>query len=68
MCHHTFVSTALAFYMRGAKIVFADVRSDTFNIDEKSIEKLITKKTKAICTSSLFRCFSKHGQNNENSK
>ena len=29
--------------MRGAKIVFADVRSDTFNIDEKSIEKLITK-------------------------
>ena len=46
---YTFVSTALAFYMRGAKIVFADVRSDTFNIDEKSIEKLITKKTKAIC-------------------
>jgi len=46
---YTFVSTALAFYMRGAKIVFADVKNDTFNIDENSIEKLITKKTKAIC-------------------
>lgn len=46
---YTFVSTALAFQMRGAKIIFADVRKDTFNIDENIIEKLITKKTKAIC-------------------
>jgi len=45
----TFVSTALAFQMRGAKIKFADVKKDTFNIDENEIAKLITKKTKAIC-------------------
>ncbi len=46
---YTFVSTALAFKMRGAKIKFADVKKDTFNIDENSIIKLINKKTKAIC-------------------
>jgi len=44
----TFVSTANAFALRGAKIVFADVRPDTLNIDEKQLPALITKKTKAI--------------------
>lgn len=44
----TFVSTANAFVMRGAKIVFVDIRPDTNNIDEKLIEEAITSNTKAI--------------------
>ena len=44
----TFVSTANAFVLRGAKIVFVDIRPDTMNIDESLIEDAITKKTKAI--------------------
>lgn len=44
----TFVSTADAFVMRGAKIVFVDIRPDTMNIDENLIEAAITDKTKAI--------------------
>ncbi len=44
----TFVSTANSFVLRGAKIVFVDVRPDTMNIDETKIEQAITKKTKAI--------------------
>lgn len=44
----TFVSTANAFVLRGAKIIFVDIRSDTMNIDETLIESAITKKTKAI--------------------
>jgi len=44
----TFVSTADAFVMRGAKIVFVDIRPDTMNIDENLIEDAITDKTKAI--------------------
>lgn len=44
----TFVSTADAFVLRGAKIVFVDIRPDTMNLDEKLIEKAITKKTRAI--------------------
>jgi len=44
----TFVSTALAFVRQGAKIVFADSRDDHPGIDESAIEKLITKKTRAI--------------------
>ncbi|MCW5898096.1 MAG: dTDP-4-amino-4,6-dideoxygalactose transaminase [Flavobacteriales bacterium] len=44
----TFVSTANAFALRGAKPVFCDVRPDTFNIDERLIEALITPRTKAI--------------------
>jgi len=44
----TFVSTANAFALRGAKIVFADIRPDTLNIDERKLESLITEKTKAI--------------------
>ncbi len=44
----TFVSTANAFVLRGAKIVFVDIRPDTMNIDEKLIESAVTEKTKAI--------------------
>lgn len=44
----TFVSTADAFVLRGARVVFVDVRPDTMNIDEKLIEDAITDKTKAI--------------------
>jgi len=45
---YTFVSTANAFVLRGAKIVFVDIRPDTMNIDESKIEAAITAKTKAI--------------------
>ncbi len=45
---YTFVSTANAFVLRGAKIVFADSRSDHPGVDEKSLKSLITDKTKAI--------------------
>ncbi|AZI33334.1 dTDP-4-amino-4,6-dideoxygalactose transaminase [Kaistella carnis] len=45
---YTFVSSANAFALRGAKIVFADSYPDNPNIDPKSIEKLITEKTKVI--------------------
>lgn len=48
MPSYTFVSTANAFIMRGAKVVFVDIRPDTMNIDEKLIEQAITSKTKAI--------------------
>ena len=48
MPSYTFVSTADAFVLRGAKIVFVDIRPDTMNIDEKLIENAITNKTKAI--------------------
>lgn len=45
---YTFVTTANAFVLRGAKIVFVDIRPDTLNIDETKIEAAITDKTKAI--------------------
>ena len=48
MPSYTYVSTANAFALRGAKIVFADSGSDNPNIDVARIEQLITKKTKAI--------------------
>ncbi|MCL2014801.1 MAG: dTDP-4-amino-4,6-dideoxygalactose transaminase [Defluviitaleaceae bacterium] len=48
MPSYTFVSTANAFVLRGAKIVFVDIRPDTMNIDETKIEQAITSKTKAI--------------------
>jgi dTDP-4-amino-4,6-dideoxygalactose transaminase len=44
----TFVSTANAFALRGARPVFVDIRPDTLNIDESRIEALITRRTKAI--------------------
>ena len=43
-----FVTTVLAYVLRGAKPIFCDVRPDTLNLDEAKLEKLITKKTKAI--------------------
>lgn len=48
MPSYTFVSTANAFVLRGAKIVFVDIRPDTMNIDETKIVAAITDKTKAI--------------------
>ena len=45
---YTFVSTANAFVLRGAKIIFCDSREDHPGINEELIESLITKKTKAI--------------------
>lgn len=48
MPSYTFVSTANAFALRGAKIVFVDIRPDTLNIDETKLEQAITKKTKVI--------------------
>ena len=48
MPSYTFVSTANAFALRGAKIVFVDIRPDTMNIDETKIEAAITPQTKAI--------------------
>jgi len=48
MPSYTFVSTANAFVLRGARIVFVDIRPDTMNIDEALIEAAITTKTKAI--------------------
>ena len=48
MPSYTFVSTADAFVLRGAKIVFVDIRPDTMNINEELIEAAITEKTKAI--------------------
>jgi dTDP-4-amino-4,6-dideoxygalactose transaminase len=44
----SFVSTANAFALRGARPIFADIRADTLNIDEAKISKLITRKTGAI--------------------
>lgn len=48
MPSYTFVSTADAFVLRGAKPIFVDIRPDTMNIDEKLIENAVTSKTKAI--------------------
>lgn len=48
MPSYTFVSTANAFVLQGAKIVFVDIRPDTMNIDETKIEDAITEKTKVI--------------------
>lgn len=48
MPSYTFVSTANAFVLRGAKVVFVDIRPDTMNIDESLIEAAITSKTQAI--------------------
>jgi dTDP-4-amino-4,6-dideoxygalactose transaminase len=67
----TFVSTPNAFVMRGATIVFCDVRPDTLNLDETKLEALITPRTKAIVPvhyagvacemDEILRIASKHG-------
>ena len=48
MPSYTFVSTANAFVLRGAKIVFVDIESSTMNMDVSKVEQAITNKTKAI--------------------
>lgn len=48
MPSYTFVSTADAFVLRGAKVIFVDIRPETMNIDERLIENAITERTKAI--------------------
>ncbi len=48
MPSYTFVSTADAFVLRGAKAVFVDIRPDTMNIDETLIEAAITDRTRAV--------------------
>lgn len=48
MPSYTFVSTADAFVLRGAKVVFVDIRPDTMNIDENKIEAAINERTRAI--------------------
>ncbi len=48
MPSYTFTSTANAFVLRGATIVFVDIRPDTMNIDERLIEAAITERTKLI--------------------
>ena len=55
MPSYTFVSTADAFVLRGAKIVFVDIRPDTMNIDEKLIEQAVTKKNKGDRSCTLRR-------------
>lgn len=45
---YTFVSTVNAFVLRGAKVVFVDIRPDTMNVDEKLIEDAISSRTRAI--------------------
>ena len=44
----TFVSTANAFALRGAKIIFADIRPDTLNLDERQLEHLLTPRTRVV--------------------
>ncbi len=48
MPSYTFVSTANAFVLHGAKIVFTDIRPDTMNLDETLVEDAITERTRAI--------------------
>jgi len=45
---YTFVSTANAFYLRGARLRFVDIRADTLNLDERLVEDTITERTRAI--------------------
>jgi dTDP-4-amino-4,6-dideoxygalactose transaminase len=48
MPSYTFVSTANAFVLRGAKPVWVDIREDTLNLDERLVESAITERTRAI--------------------
>jgi TDP-4-keto-6-deoxy-D-glucose transaminase len=48
MPSYTFVSTANAFALRGARLIFVDIRPETMNLDERLIEPAITGKTRAI--------------------
>jgi dTDP-4-amino-4,6-dideoxygalactose transaminase len=44
----TFVSTVNAFVLRGARPIFADIRTDTLNVDEAQLERLVTPRTRAV--------------------
>ena len=46
---YTFVSTANAFHLRGARLIFADILPDTFNLDPASVRERITGRTRTIC-------------------
>lgn len=48
MPSYTFSSTANAFLLRGATVVFVDIRPDTMNVDERAVERAITPRTKGI--------------------
>lgn len=48
MPSYTFVSTANAFALRGARIIYVDIRKDTMNLDESLLEAAITERTKGI--------------------
>lgn len=50
----TFVATANPILMQGAKVVFADISEDDFNIDPKEVERKISKRTKAIIPVDLY--------------
>ena len=45
---YTFVSTANAFVLRGARLVFVDIRPDTLNMDEKLLEEAVTSRTRVV--------------------
>jgi dTDP-4-amino-4,6-dideoxygalactose transaminase len=67
----TFVSTVNAFVLRGARPVFADIRPDTLNLDDRQLDALITPRTKAIVAmhyagvacdmDRIVACASRHG-------
>lgn len=46
---YTFVSTANAFHLRGARLIFADIRPDTLNLDPVSVEARVSAQTRAVC-------------------
>ena len=51
---YTWISTAEVISLLGAKPVFVDIRSDTWNMDETRLELAITEKTKAIMPVSIY--------------
>ena len=51
---YTWISTAEVIALVGAKPVFADIRPDTWNMDEAQVEDAITEKTKAIMPVSIY--------------
>ena len=57
----TFVSTANAFALRGARLVFADVRPDTLNLDESRLESLINAANQGDRRGSLCGSFLRNG-------
>lgn len=56
MPSYTFVSTANAFVLRGAVIVFVDIRPDSLNIDETLIEAAIAPRPKQLCRCTTLAC------------